>query len=156
MKKKVYASVLLSAAVVLISACGNSNGQQKESDTAIVAAETSEIDEDIVRVGKWTTKEGQIESIVTLTFNKTEKCFYIHDEMKNSSMTLFDQNRPVILTDIGQGQYSIKYVQKWDDHYVLDAQGSSLIWYSKDYNDTKMTTREYSFDKLTKSLEVVE
>ena len=58
--------------------------------------------------------------------------------------------------NIGQGQYSIKYVQKWDDHYVLDAQGSSLIWYSKDYNDTKMTTREYSFDKLTKSLEVVE
>lgn len=156
MKKKVIVNVLLSAAVVLISACGNNNGQQKESNAESVIIESNEIDENIVSVGKWTTKEGQIESIVTLTFNKLEKCFYIHDEMKNPSMTLFDQNRPVVLTDIGHGQYSIKYVQKWDDYYVLNTQSSSLIWYSKDYNDAKMTTREYSLDKLTKSLEVVE
>lgn len=156
MKKKVFFGVLLSAAVVLISACGNNNAQQKESDTASVTAKTSEIDEDIVRVGKWTIKEGQIESIVTLTFNKSEKCFYIHDEMKNPSMTLFDENRPVVLSEIGQGQYSIKYVQKWDDHYVLNTKNSSLTWYSKDYNDAKMTTREYSLEKLMKALEAVE
>lgn len=156
MKKKVFICVLLSAAVVIISACGNNDGRQKENDTASVAIEASGIDENIVCVGKWTTTEGQIESIVTLSFNKSEKSFYIHDEMRNTSGTLFDQNRPVVLTDIGQGQYSIKYVQKWDDHYVLDTKNSSLTWYCKDYNDAKMTTREYSIDKLTQSLRAIE
>lgn len=147
-----FAAFVSVLAILVLNACGNNSSKTSSEDTVSESVSDESSDDNTYTIGKWQSLEGQIESTVTLSYNKSEHVFYVHDEMKNPSSVLYDSTKPVALSSSDGHVYEITYVQKWDDHYKLDSKSGTLFWYCKDYNDVKMTTNLYYMDKLNASI----
>lgn len=135
--------------------CSSEASSPKERIEPIIE-ERVKLSQENNTIGVWVTKIARDDSIMTLYYSKSEKQFFVRDELKNTQGTYYNKMSPVSVTLQPDGRYFITYQNGMKDCYYLDSESGLLDWRCEGYDPETVKPKSYNAQLYKLALEDIE